>query len=1509
MDRPADGLGDGVALTAFLRGEGFRLGVGDDLRLAELRQRLGEQGIALPDGRSAARWLGPVLCRNPDQSERLPDLLDQWLERVRLERPGDVAVSAGERFPMQAGPPRPAASAPRALGRRYWPWVALAVLLLIGGLVFAVTAVRWSAEAPPAPTAVSLSAPDAAPQPAPDATPWWPGLTGDIEWTLARGLAALVPVAAAGAYLWSRRQRRLAVLRGLAPRDARRAALDLKVGDLPLFRPGVVRTALRDLRRHRLVPSDVVDGRASLAATVAGAGFVRLVRAKRPVTPDHLLLVDRVRQDDHLALLAELLVDRLSAEQVHVTRYDYRGDPRILQRVERDGRPGPMTDLETLREQARDHRLLLLTDAANFTDPASGADRGWVELLRRWELSAVVTPAPQATWGPRERGLMRRGFLVVEASPRGLRDLAGQVRSDLPVDRASPAGPEPLALDRRLARAPFDWTGDRAPADAQVAGLIGDLRAALGADGLHYLAALAVFPAVEPRLTLLVGNALTDADGRPLLTEDRLASLCRLPWLRRGRIPDWLRLALVRELQLDSDRAAAVRHAWTTLLAPVPAGERETLRFPIVPPTDADARAVINDLVRRGQAPDLEEAILLRFLNDLPVDAVNVELPVARQSYSGSGSSGFKVNARAAIIFAAFGLPFISKNFVDSFHDGLGVSNVFIVNKFPVFSVLLCLLAVSVNNLSGRPRVWVKIASYALIYLSFSSIVLFPFEEAKILLLQSMIVISLCLVVFIDESKSINGGMLLKSHETIEDASSKIKGNTAIFMKVPFIFSVFATVIIFTVGTGAASVNDIFWFSAVSFAICFVSVAIWNNSIKIEVVSVFFIALKSSIFMFIWSGSIFCIIYDVKVLSDKKYITYGILFGVLIISYSSHINRLSCMLPTSVMVFYKVTGRCSVMFYVTILAFASVFAFFSYLESELLKTPSGIFFVSACLVLCSVFICAYEYRIDWRKTFYATILYPFVIFVQIIIISFSIVVSTAIMFISESLMGIRYSESITDNILKIWIAVATIYTIFIAPPVSAMVSIGIIIKRTDISRAKAVNTSNEHDNEKQFLHFFRSHVRKITVKSIKECALNAILAVYVLISVYSSISDGANILLTLICISMARSYIFGFRSLVFAFASIINLVNAPFLTQLALFEPGLLVAALVLVRLIADADFRQACHTANGLSWRAWAVLLLPMGLCVTAAPSPWLSLGWSAGPLAVLLFGLVGFSAMPLAVPLRVVGGFGALSVLASVTPVGSAVAFPWWEASMVWLPLTPAWGVSMAAALLCGRAIRDALDAGPAQVHATWGFPTAMVALFLLPRLVVPSGGAGDAVSNATLTMLHMPMLGMAGLAGLRYGMAGVRSVTTAALAVAGLLVVPLLAGRGAGLAPWVLVFGGEPFAALSLPGSFGVGLSNPGLIALAVNAGAAVLLAFLSARWRKVPEPAVTATTEGHDESLPLWEPLDGQSGLAVSSDQLGMLAQARGDLDHAKEYRRRSSASQQTSGNQPDTGDGA
>jgi hypothetical protein len=603
-----DWYGEITAWTSYLHTQGIRLTIGDDLRIATLVERLKAERIAIDSAEAAACWFAPVTCRTADEQNRLVGLLTAWAG-MRLDAK-----------PMPAPVPPvivPVLRETRLVERerkRDWYWLVAVVVIVFAlgaALVLLARYIPYPLPAPDFETPTGYT-------PKPDA---WPGVAD----RLVAGLAVLVPFVLVLFLRYDRRVRRAAALRGLVPRDAPTEALNIKIDTLSLFRPEALRGGIGDLRRFRMMPAEWIDGPRSVAATVAAGGHVRLVQGLRPMRPEHLLLVDLAGADDILAVVAELMVARLRESDVPVERFDYQGDPRRLRRIGKDGLVVDHIELDALHTLCPDHRLIVLSDATSFSEAGSERMRSWVEELRAWSDRAVLTPLPAWQWGPRERALIRLGFNVATATPDGIGELARQFRVDLPQERATPGAALPPRFDRLMFANPYRWLGDRSPEPTDIALLVSELREVLGRDGFLYLAALAVFPAIHVKLTLALGRVLNDLGGHSVLTEESLSLLCRVPWLRRGRFPDWLRLALVRDLRSRPDEAETVRIAWATLLEPSPEPEATTLPIDVVRQVEPGLPQLIGGLLKRSGP--YREAILIAFLNREELPELAVELP------------------------------------------------------------------------------------------------------------------------------------------------------------------------------------------------------------------------------------------------------------------------------------------------------------------------------------------------------------------------------------------------------------------------------------------------------------------------------------------------------------------------------------------------------------------------------------------------------------------------------------------------------------------------------------------------------------------------------------------------------------------------------------------------------------------------------------------------------------------------------------------------------------------
>ena len=316
-----------------------------------------------------------------------------------------------------------------------------------------------------------------------------------------------------------------------------------------------VREAARLLRRPQVPDRTPLPARTGapldVSATVrasarAGGRFVPIAKGQR-VARRLVVLIDRARPDEPLALLMHRLTQALADEGAAVVTRHFDRDPR---RALRPGaQPGDV--------------LVLCSDGRGLLDARDGVLRPWLarEVGQAWPLRVLLTPVPVASWGAAEDRLAGEGgFVVLPAVSWALPALARRVVSaqdgraeaalELPFVHGAPARWPGLLRGQALR-----WLSPTVPAEEDVAALLRQLRGLLGARGFGWLAACAAYPqmslalaehlAVE--LDTLAGQGDRDHDDARLREAQWLA-LAHLPWLRQGWMPDWLRRALLREL-------------------------------------------------------------------------------------------------------------------------------------------------------------------------------------------------------------------------------------------------------------------------------------------------------------------------------------------------------------------------------------------------------------------------------------------------------------------------------------------------------------------------------------------------------------------------------------------------------------------------------------------------------------------------------------------------------------------------------------------------------------------------------------------------------------------------------------------------------------------------------------------------------------------------------------------------------------------------------------------------
>jgi hypothetical protein len=369
---------------------------------------------------------------------------------------------------------------------------------------------------------------------------------------------ALLPLVLAGPWLgWRVLRRRELILERRTTREEQAVASPtFPEPSHELYRgTGFARARVEVLRRQRVGLGDL-DPEATVEAAVQRLGFLTPVYRARFESPAYLVLVDRVGLRDHRARMVDEMLDRLQAGNVDLVRYDFDRDPR---RASPHVTTGAHRDLEELAGLYPHHRLAVFTDGVGLTELATGRLAPWTRLFSAWPDRVLLTPVSPDHWGRRELDLAAAGFAVVPASEEGIVHLAELLRREEDTVARPLAAPWKPPYPDLLAARPGRFLERYPPRPREMDGLCEELAFYLGPDGYRWLCSLAVYPDLDWYLTLHLGLLLRRLDGRAVLDEATLMALTRLPWLRHGSMPDWLRLRLLQDLSATDDQAV---RAW-----------------------------------------------------------------------------------------------------------------------------------------------------------------------------------------------------------------------------------------------------------------------------------------------------------------------------------------------------------------------------------------------------------------------------------------------------------------------------------------------------------------------------------------------------------------------------------------------------------------------------------------------------------------------------------------------------------------------------------------------------------------------------------------------------------------------------------------------------------------------------------------------------------------------------------------------------------------------------------
>lgn len=524
-----------------------------------------------------------IFCTNPTEQNRFPEIFDPWYRSLQV-------VSKAEAPPPQ-GPAQPPTWLGLSRVDRFRAWAVSAVLcfLVLGVLVWRflspVEEVPIQVEKPqaetrqPPPTPRTTSSFPRTPSepiiPPPTYRPLWAKF-GQEAWVgvcSLWGLWVVARLALRQTVLTRRRQR--------PGEQIRLESLRLAGAQGSLFSTSALSDTWRHLRKFRTLPSSQLNERATIDRTLDAGGYFRPVYRERQVPPAYLLLIDRRHGEDHAAAMATELEAALRREQIVCTTFDYHEDPRYCRLP---GESAAARGPATLAGVYGDRTLLLAGDGDSLFDAETGRPKPWMQEFGRFEQKHLLTTDPAWCQHDRMDDLMQIGLHVLPLTTEGLAQFRRGVQTMGEDD------PRDVPLPQRFAVSPASWLEEHALARSTERAVLLELKEYLGAEGFLLLSATAAYPGIYWQLTRTLDTQLGLAGVDRGL---RLRKLARLPWYRYGRMPDGIRVAILRSL--DRMNRRRISDAYHALLEH---RTQDPLQLPVAVPDWTKARAALREMVQ-----------------------------------------------------------------------------------------------------------------------------------------------------------------------------------------------------------------------------------------------------------------------------------------------------------------------------------------------------------------------------------------------------------------------------------------------------------------------------------------------------------------------------------------------------------------------------------------------------------------------------------------------------------------------------------------------------------------------------------------------------------------------------------------------------------------------------------------------------------------------------------------------------------------------------------------------
>jgi len=546
-----------------LREAGYKIGISQYIAAQDLILMLIAQGETLDSPEHLRSLLGPIFCSSPTEQEEFQQRFDRWVQlysRINLST-GKVDVEA-EALSDELETERTLSY--KIQGLIFF----ISIFIFLSILLFPSPTQKLPVIQPiPKPTKSPTSTfpPPIQPEILPTVPPRQfntkPSTNSPFNWQiLLQILLILLTVYVAFLLwrLWWIWRANLFLQRHSTMQQPELQQISLTGFEDSLI-PSIVLLQIAQSLRYRIrIPSNELDVDKTIDATLKRGGWLTPIYRTYQILPEYLFLVNRASYRDHQAKFVEEIIERLQNEGVFITIYFFDDDPRMCFPHANEGFPLRLREITSKYSQ---HSLVIISDTENFFSSISGELESWVNQLTDWDNRAVLTPTPAENWGYRELELAQQ-FIILPATIKGFLVLSQRLRWG--VATYSLAEEMRIPLPDSLRVQAERWIERNSPPTEQINLMLESLEKYLGKDSFYWLSACAVFPELHWNITIYLGNVLKSESGASLIEVCSLTDLARLPWLRSGYMPDWLRVYLITTLSQEQQQT--IRTALQNLL-------------------------------------------------------------------------------------------------------------------------------------------------------------------------------------------------------------------------------------------------------------------------------------------------------------------------------------------------------------------------------------------------------------------------------------------------------------------------------------------------------------------------------------------------------------------------------------------------------------------------------------------------------------------------------------------------------------------------------------------------------------------------------------------------------------------------------------------------------------------------------------------------------------------------------------------------------------------------------